>query len=140
MTQIDFYLLPKDGAIPVAAAVGRIAEKALARGHSIFVQAKDEMQARVIDDALWSFRPESFVPHELAHEAVAAEGVVIGWQSPSLDYDDVLINTSGSIPESFARFQRLVEIVESDETTLSDSREAWRFYRDRGYPLAKHDL
>ena len=121
MTQIDFYLLPKDGAIPVAAAVGRIAEKALARGHSIFVQAKDEMQARAIDDALWSFRPESFVPHELAHEAVAAEGVVIGWQSPSLDYEDVLINTSGSIPESFARFQRLVEIVESDETTLSDS-------------------
>ena len=41
MTQIDFYVLPRDGSLPVANAVGRIAEKALARGHRIFVSVGD---------------------------------------------------------------------------------------------------
>ena len=51
-----------------------------------------------------------------------------------------MINTTGVIPDHFSRFRRLIEMVQHDEVNLAASREAWRFYRDRGYPLAKHDL
>ena len=47
MTQIDFYLLPHDGSLTVQMAVGRIAEKALSRGHQIFVQVQDEQRGRL---------------------------------------------------------------------------------------------
>ena len=139
MTQVDFYVLPENGSLTAHAAVGRIAEKALSRGHQIFVQVKDEAEANALHDSLWTFREASFLPHAIVGKD-GGEPLVIGWGEPPLEYDDVLINTTGAVPGHFARFGRLAEIVAPDAATLEASREAWRFYRDRGYPLAKHDL
>ena len=139
MTQVDFYILPENGSLTAYAAVGRIAEKAITRGHQIFVQVKDEAAATALNESLWSFRPESFLPHAIVGRD-DSEPLIIGWDDPPLEHDDVLINTTGAVPGHFARFGRLAEIVAPDAATLEASREAWRFYRDRGYPLAKHDL
>ena len=139
MTQVDFYVLPENCSLTAHAAVGRIAEKALSRGHQIFVQVIDEATANALHDSLWTFRTESFLPHAIVGND-DGEQLVIGWDDPSLEHDDVLINTTGAVPGHFARFGRLAEIVAPDAATIEASREAWRFYRDRGYPLAKHDL
>lgn len=139
MTQVDFYVLPRDGSLPVVNAVGRIAEKALSRGHRIFVSVCDEDQAHTFDGALWTFRAETFLPHALMG-GDSNEPVIIGWSEPPLEQNDVLINTTGVILDYFSRFTRLAEIVAPDESSLASSRDAWRFYRDRGYSLTKHDL
>jgi len=139
VTQVDFYVLPENGSLTAYAAVGRIAEKAMSRGHQIFVQVADEATATALHDNLWTFRTESFLPHAIVGKD-DGEPLVIGWDDPSLEHDDVLINTTGAVPGHFARFGRLAEIVAPDAATIEASREAWRFYRDRGYPLAKHDL
>ena len=139
MTQVDFYVLPKNGSLTAHGAVGRIAEKALSRGHQIFVQVKDEAAASALHDSLWTFREASFLPHAIAGTN-DGEPLVIGWNDPPIEHDDVLINTTGAVPVHFARFGRLAQIVAPDAAKLEASREAWRFYRDRGYPLAKHDL
>jgi len=139
MTQIDFYVLPRDGSLPVVNAVGRIAEKALSRGHRIFVSVCDEERAHTFDSALWTYRPESFLPHALMGDG-GEEPVRIGWSEPPLEQNDVLINTTGVILDYFSRFTRVAEIVAPDDSSLASSRNAWRFYRDRGYSLSKHDL
>ena len=139
MTQVDFYVLPKDGGLTVAQAVGRITEKALGEGHQVFIQTTDEAEAINVQHGLWTFKAQSFLPSALvtSHDR---EPVAIGWAEPGLEYDDVLLNISGAVPDYFSRFRRLAEIVPQDEAKLAASRDAWRFYRDRGYPLAKHDL
>ena len=139
MTQVDFYVLPKDGSLTLAQAVGRIAEKAVGKGHQVFIQATDEAEAINVQQGLWTFKAQSFLPSALvtSHDR---EPVAIGWEEPGLEYDDVLLNISGTVPGYFSRFRRLAEIVPQDEAKLAASRDAWRFYRDRGYPLAKHDL
>jgi DNA polymerase-3 subunit chi len=43
-------------------------------------------------------------------------------------------------PSFFARFERVAEVVTQDENSLQALRDAWRHYKDRGYPLTKHDL
>ena len=139
MTQVDFYVLPEHGSLTAHAAVGRIAEKALSRGHQSFVQVKDDAAATALHDSLWTFREASFLPHAIAGTD-DGEPLVIGWGDPPIEHDDVLINTTGAVPCHFARFGRLAQIVAPCAATLQASREAWRFYRDRGYPLAKHDL
>ena len=139
MTQVDFYVLPENGSLTAHAAVGRIADKALSRGHQIFVQVTDEATATALHDSLWTFREASFLPHAILGKD-DGEPLVIGWGEPPQEYDDVLINTTGTVPGHFARFGRLAEIVAPDAGKLEASRDAWRFYRDRGYPLAKHDL
>ena len=139
MTQVDFYVLPRNGSLPVVNAVGRIAEKAVSRGHHIFVSVCDEEQALSLDSALWTFRAESFLPHALVGDD-DKEPVSIGWSEPPLKQNDVLINTTGVILDYFSRFTRVAEIVAPDDSSLASSRDAWRFYRDRGYSLTKHDL
>lgn len=139
MTQVDFYLLPTDGSLTLAQAVGRIAEKAVGKGHQIFIQVTDETEAVDVQTALWTFKAQSFLPSALVmlHDR---EPVVIGWTDPGLEHDDVLLNITGAVPAYFSRFRRLAEIVPQDEAKLAASRDAWRYYRDRGYPLVKHDL
>ena len=139
MTQVDFYVLPKGGGLTLAQAVGRIAEKAVGKGHQVFIQATEEAEAIDVQHGLWTFKAQSFLPSALvtSHDR---EPVAIGWSEPGLEYDDVLLNISGAVPGYFARFRRLAEIVPQDEAKLAASRDAWRFYRDRGYPLAKHDV
>ncbi len=139
MTKIDFYVLPKDGSVPIEVAIGRLAEKASARGHQVFIQTEHEGQTHQLDDALWTFRPSSFLPHSLVTDAFL-EQVIIGHEDPPAACSDVFINVTKAIPGCFSRFARMAEIVTHDEAAIAASREAWRFYRDRGYPLAKHEL
>ena len=139
MTKVDFYVLPKAGGINVMSAVSRIAEKATTRGHQIFIQVGNESDANVVQNALWADRAESFLPNAIMGDE-DGESILIGWEEPPTQYDDVMINITGKVQGHFSRFQRLAEIVIHEEQALTASREAWRFFRDRGYPLAKHDL
>ena len=79
MTQIDFYLLPRDGSLGMISAVGRIADKATAKGHQIFVQVKDETEGVEFQKGLWAFRPEAFLPHSIQGPS-SDETVIIGWE------------------------------------------------------------
>lgn len=139
MTQVDFYVLPPDGSLTLDQAIGRIAEKAVGKGHRVFIQTSNETEATDIQRGLWTFRAQSFLPSALLG-CDSDEPVAIGWTEPGLEHDDVLLNITGAVPGYFSRFRRLAEIVPQDEAKLAASRDAWRFYRDRGYPLAKHDL
>ena len=139
MTQVDFYVLPPDGSLTLDQAIGRIAEKAVGKGHRVFIQTSNETEATDIQRGLWTFRAQSFLPSALLG-CDSDEPVAIGWTEPGLEHDDVLLNITGAVPGYFSRFRRLAEIVPPDEAKLAASRDAWRFYRDRGYPLAKHDL
>lgn len=65
MTQIDFYVLTQTTAIARLHYACRLAEKAMNQGHHIAIALDDEAQAQTLSDYLWSFKPESFLPHSL---------------------------------------------------------------------------
>ena len=89
MTQVDFYVLPDNGSLTAHAAVGRIAEKALSRGHHIFVQVTDEADANALHDSLWAFRAESFLPHAIAGTD-DGEALIIGWEDPPTEGNNAI--------------------------------------------------
>jgi len=43
-------------------------------------------------------------------------------------------------PAFFSRFERVAEVVTQEPDHLEALRAAWRFYKDRGYPLQKYDV
>ena len=49
-------------------------------------------------------------------------------------------NLQKSIPAFFPRFERLIEIVESNDEDLARGRANWIYYKDRGYPLDKYEI
>jgi len=117
----------------------RLADKAFSRGHNIFINTASEVQARELDELLWTFRPASFLPHGLLGSA-DSDKIGIGWGQDPGQHNDLLINLQLEIPDFFSRFKRVAEVVTQDESSLSALRESWKFYRDRGYELEKHDL
>ena len=56
----------------------RLTEKALGRGHRVFINCDSRDQLDTLDDYLWRFKPSSFVPHCLA-SSDADEQVVLGF-------------------------------------------------------------
>ncbi|MFA5677467.1 MAG: DNA polymerase III subunit chi [Pseudomonas sp.] len=139
MTNIDFYVLNSDQVSARLQFACRLAHKAWSQNRQVYLHCPNEIEAEHIDDYLWSFRPDSFLPHAL-HEAQPNENVVVGWDDDPAPHHDLLINLSNSTPEFFSRFNRLAEILVEYEPVITPARERYRFYRQRGYPLNTHQI
>jgi len=139
MTRVGFYVVQAAARQERLLVAARLADKAFARGHRIFINAADEDQARSLDELLWSFRPASFLPHGLLGEELA-DTIAIGWGQEPTRHNDLLINLQLGIPPFFSRFKRVAEVVTQDPDSLAALRRSWTFYKERGYQLEKHDL
>ena len=118
-----------------------IAEKAWKNGNRVMIQTGSEEEARLLDKLLWTFRDQSFVPHSLLPAAdLETTPVIIGWGTDARGENDVLINLDENIPEFFSSFHRVIEIVDGNPESREISREHFRFYRDRGYPLQNREI
>jgi len=137
MTRIDFYFEAEDK-LQVAC---RLSAKAAQQKLRVLIYANDEAQAQKIDRMLWTWQATGFLPHCMTRSALAAETPVLITHDPEdTPHDEVLLNLHSAWPPAFSRFQRLVEIVGRDEEDREAARGRYRFYRDRGYEIAKHDL
>jgi len=141
MTRVDFYVSPNQAHDASLGLACRIIDKAWQQQHQIYVHASDAEQAQQLDELLWIFRDGAFIPHCQAHDAIRADTpIVIGCESPPELRPEVLINLGSEVPGFFSRFERVIEIVAGDETTRSQARQRFKFYRERGYPLETHEL
>lgn len=136
MTRIDFYILPEQGSV-LSTAV-KLCDKASASGKQVFVSCKEGSQLDALDDLLWTQRQGSFIAHERhigRPLSAPSPMVLIGAEPPPADWQDVLLNLSGEVPAFFSRFDRLCEIVGADEESRAQSRQRFKFYRERGYEI-----
>ncbi|MBE0625624.1 MAG: DNA polymerase III subunit chi [Burkholderiales bacterium] len=137
MTRIDFYFEAEDK-LQVAC---RLSAKAAKQKLRVLIYAPDETQAQRIDKLLWTWLPAGFLPHCMTRSPLAAQTPVLITHDPEdTPHDEVLLNLHSAWPPAFSRFQRLVEIVGRDEEDREAARGRFRFYRDRGYAIDKHDL
>jgi DNA polymerase-3 subunit chi len=139
MTRVGFYVVQAAEQGQRLQVAVRLADKAFQQGHRIFINAVDEAQALALNEMLWSFRPASFLPHGLQGQE-HSDTIAIGWGQEPADHNDLLINLQLGIPAFFSRFARVAEVVTQDAASLAALRESWKFYKERGYQLEKHDL
>lgn len=139
MTLIGFYVVQSAAPGQRLQVAARLVDKAFQRGHRIFINANDQAQASELDELLWSFRPASFLPHGL-YGLEHSDTIGIGWGQEPEHHNDLLINLQLAIPPFFSRFQRVAEVVTQEPASLAALRSSWKFYKERGYQLEKHDL
>jgi DNA polymerase-3 subunit chi len=97
--------------------------------------------AQRIDRMLWTWQAVGFVPHCAVNDALAAETPILITSAQETPAGcELLLNLSEDCPPHFARFERLLEIIPADDTERKAGRERYKFYRDRGYRIANHDL
>ncbi len=144
MTEVDFYILQEDTLAARDHFACRLAEKAMNTGRQVVIAVEDKDHGESLSEYLWSFKPESFIPHCLNNtgdeQGANTDQVMIEWQEPSEACHDVLINLKQEIPPVFSRFKRLTEIVIQHPDQLAITRSHFQFYRDRGYPLKSHKI
>ncbi len=139
MTRIDFYILQEATQDARWHFCCRLVDKALRAGSRILLLADSPEDAKALDDLLWTFKPESFIPHQLLDPARPQSAPVeIATELPA-NYqpaeNNLLINLSRQVPKGFERFARVSEIVIQDPAVLKNTREHYSFYRQGGYAI-----
>ncbi len=142
MTNIDFYVLQSSELRDQLFFACRLIEKAVRQGNCVLIATDTEEKSLTFDKLLWDYRPESFVPHRvLGNDSPdLAEPVVISHDQDDMKHHDVLVNLSLSRPPYFGRFKRMTEIVVQNTQVLAATRDNFKYYRERGYPLKTHQI
>ena len=139
MTEVDFYILSQEDAQARQEFACRIADKAFRQGRSVYIHTAGEQAGKSLDQLLWSFRPQSFLPHSL-QGATDSEPVFIGWGDDPGDHNDVLINLDLKVPTFVGRFSRVTEVVVQAPEVRDPLRQSAKYYKDRGYPVKFNKL
>jgi DNA polymerase III subunit chi len=131
MTQVDFHTNVGDKLLYAC----RLARKAYQAGQPLVVTGEAAV-LREFDTQLWTFSALDFIPHCGIDSALSAKTpIVLTEQLNDVPHYGILLNLGLSVPEEFARFERLLEVVGDMPDDLEAGRERYRFYRDRGYSL-----
>lgn len=139
---ITFYVLAADAPLSARLTTAcRLVDKAWQQNRKVLLQAASRSEAEALDEQLWAFRAEAFIPHHLVGEGPTPPPPVrIGWEALPGDSRDILINLGAEIPAGFDRFQRVIEIVAGTDSEREQARSHWREYKKRGYAVQAHEL
>ncbi len=120
--------------------VCELARKASDAGMASLVLARDTAQAEQLDDLLWSFDPDAFVPHQIAGADVDEEeaSVLIAAPEHHIALGPVVNILRDSVVEG--AFERVLEVVPADESARAPSRERWKQSQARGLEVKAHDM
>lgn len=135
MTKISYYLLAHQEIAQQRLFACRLIEKAYSLGHTIYIHTDNSEQTSQLDQLLWSYSAESFIPHSTERALIQ-----VSHHNDPGEHHDQLINLGASVPEFFSRFNKVSEIVCQHEQMVKHSRDKWKFYQDRGYPLQSHKI
>lgn len=132
MAEVLFYHLERrslDDVLP------GLVERTLARGQRALIRADSAERAQAIDNLLWTWSEESFVPHAQAGDGeAAAQPVLITVEEGNANGAQVLFLVGGAMPISFEEsFERVVILFDGrDASQLLAARAAWTEARNSG--------
>ncbi len=137
--EITFYVLPPEAPLSArVTTVCRLAEKALKQKRQVLIVAGSPREAEALDEALWTFKAESFIPHHLVGDGPTPPPPVrVTWPA---ECRDILINLGAESAPSFERFHRVIEAVAGTDAEREQAREHWKAYKRQGYGVDAHEL
>ena len=137
MTRIDFYRYAEDK----LGFACRLATTAYEKAARLVVYSSERPRLQRFDQQLWTMQATKFVPHCFLESPLAAETpIVLATAGDALPHHEVLLNLDDEWPPFFASFDRVLEIVSTDEADKERARGRYSFYKQRGYELNVHDV
>jgi DNA polymerase-3 subunit chi len=140
MSRADFYLIakPRFRDDPLL-LVCELAKRAFGSEQPTLILVRSQDQAEALDEKLWEFDENAFIPHQLAgDDDDAITAVLIA--PPGVETADrpLVINLRDECAPGL--FERVLEVVPADEAERLGSRERWKTYKQAGFEVAKHDM
>jgi DNA polymerase-3 subunit chi len=137
-TQVMFYLLndeKADADTEIDSAMYHACLQAsyfYRQNQRVYIYSEDQHHAEQIDEMLWAFDCDSFVPHNLVGEGpIKGAMVEIGYSVPK-SQRSVLINLNAKVPNFANQFQYVVDFVPSNAELKQQARERFKTCRQWG--------
>ncbi len=135
MTDIAFYHLERS---TLEQALPKLLEKTLAAGKRALVLAGSDQRVEALNDLMWSYDQDSWVPHGSAKDGNADRQPI--WFSVSdenLNSAEFLFLTDGAGTEAVGDFERCFELFDGNNPeSVANARVRFKAYKDTGYELS----
>ncbi len=138
MPQVDFHILTQAGDDARLRQVCLLIEQAQETGQRVYVRAGSDAEAQRLDDLLWTFKDQAFIPHGVtgASTAHTRDVASIGTQIEAPEgFTQLLINLQHPLPDTVQQFERICEVVDAEPLRKQQARERYKQYRELGCEL-----
>jgi DNA polymerase III subunit chi len=134
MTEVSFYHLERT---PLKVALPKILEKAHSAGMRTVVIAGSEEHIAELNTALWTYDPDSFLPHGTGEDGLAADQpIYLTTHDENPNAATVLALVDGVDVPDFGKFNRVLDLFDGhDEEAVQAARGRWKTRMDAGHDL-----
>lgn len=136
MTEILFYHLQHQ---PLERVLPTLVERSLERGWQAAIQAASEERLSALDDQLWTYADESFLPHGTDREPDAAsQPVVLTLKDANPNAASIRFLVEGAdLPADAGAYARICILFDgTDQEALLRAREQWKQAKEAGHAVA----
>lgn len=135
MAEIQFYHLLTT---PLEHALPKLMEKALSVKMNSVIRVADEAHMAKLNDQLWSYSEQSFLPHGSAKDPnPEAQPIYITTSDENPNAARVLVITHGQIAENIEGYDKLLDIFDGhDERAVAEARKRWTHYKNSGASIS----
>ena len=141
MARADFYLIAKPRFLEKPLLlVCELARKACDSGQPLLILANSAAQAEILDEMLWEFDPDAYIPHQIAglDEDDELSPVLIVAPEYDAPMRPLVLNLRADAVKG--GFERVLEVVPADASAREPLRQRWKDYAARGLEVSKHDM
>lgn len=134
MTEIRFYHLQTQ---TLEQALPKLLLKAHQTGKPITVRAATAQQVQALNELLWTFHPNMFLPHGSEKDGYAAhQPIWLTDKDENPNNSKILVLTNGVEQEALEGYDLCCDIFNGfDEEQVRAARTRWKAHKD-----ARHDL
>lgn len=132
MTDVLFYHLQRQ---PLEAVLPTLLEKSLARGWRALVRMTSPERLTALDDVLWTYSDESFLPHGPSGDPNAADQpVLLTLDEANSNGASILFLVEGApMPADLEGFERVALLFDgNDPDALALARQQWQAVKAAG--------
>ncbi|MBM3565702.1 MAG: DNA polymerase III subunit chi [Alphaproteobacteria bacterium] len=135
MTEVAFYHLQH---WPLEKALPKLLELTLDRGKRAVVLFGNAERVEPTNALLWSYDPDSWIPHGSARDGDAAmQPVWLTAADENPNGAQFLFLADGAVSTRIAEYERCFEIFDgNDPAAVEVARARWTAYKDAGHALA----
>lgn len=135
MTEIRFYHLLRT---TLEDALPQMLEMSLERGWRAVVMAGSQQRVEALNQHLWTYRKDSFLPHGSVSEGEAdRQPVWLTERDENPNGASVLFLTDGAESGAVDGYVRVCELFDGNDAQAVDAaRRRWKRYKEAGHELS----
>lgn len=134
MSEVYFYHLQNQ---PLEKVLPQLLEKCLERGWRCVVQAQSDERVQALDQHLWTWRDDSFLPHGTDRETnLADQPVLLTTSEANANGAHVRFFVEGASSEDIAGYERAIHLFDgNDPDAVDNARAQWKASQAAGHTI-----